>query len=707
MTTSSLRFALASLAFVSLGVGASAAKPKNGVNTANTASSMEKAVKPTLIPSLPSTTWHTWSDDKGNRVEAELLSLDGEHVMVRTKEGQSYRLNLTRLVPSDRDYAQKAQRLLPGIEMPAAKAAATIDQFVLNGLNKVSLKPNPPLPEEQFVRRVYLDVAGRIPTAKEVFDYARDQSADKRAKLIDSLLSSEGYNSQLFNWLADLLRLADNYGKGVKSYVYQEWIKEQIASNRHWDSIVYEMMTAEGRISNNGPVGYLLRDRGMPLDNLSNTLTTFLGANVACAQCHDHPSANWTERNFYEMAAYFGATEQGFSKKPPFKFLTKAGIDKRLAISIMAPNAAKVETLDKITTVFPEDYKYDDAKPGDRVHPKLITWEKGDEKSEAYIGASTDKPAELREHFAVWLTHPDNPRFALSIANRIWKKLFGLAVQEPVTDLDDLKQASNPELLQHLASEMKRVHFDLREFQRILLNTAAYQAQASPTPNLENGPYLFPGPVLRRMTGEQTWDSILTLAVGTELDKFKLQRAGEVRRFDIPDSQISVPTVLAKIEELKASAGKGKKMGGKRGKNADPGLEEIESNPPPKLENLTLARASELTQPSKESHFLRNFGQSDRQIAESNSTEGGVPQILMMMNGEVQKVLTSPQSTVLRETMKLSSQADQIRFLYLSFLGRLPSPSDLAITQNMLASGLTPRDLVWVFLNTREFLFIQ
>jgi hypothetical protein len=125
------------------------------------------------------------------------------------------------------------------------------------------------------------------------------------------------------------------------------------------------------------------------------------------------------------------------------------------------------------------------------------------------------------------------------------------------------------------------------------------------------------------------------------------------------------------------------------------------------LENLTLARASELTQPSKESHFLRNFGQSDRQIADSNSTEGGVPQILMMMNGEAQKVLTSPKSTVLKETMKLSSPADQIRFLYLSFLGRLPSASDQVITQKMLASGLTPRDLVWVFLNTREFIFIQ
>ncbi|MEI6715452.1 MAG: DUF1549 domain-containing protein [Verrucomicrobiota bacterium] len=655
--------------------------------------------RPELKTTLPQSAWHVWSDAKGNTVEAELLNLDGDHVVVRTKEGQSYRLNLTRLVTADREFAEKAERLLPVQEVPVAEAAGKVDALVQKGLKAAGQTLNPRLAEELWVRRLYLDVAGRIPTAAELISYASDKAPDKRSKLIDSLLNSDGYKSQLYDWFSDMLRLKDDYGKGVKSFVYQEWLKDQIAANRHWDSIVYELMTAEGRISDNGPVGYLLRDRGMPLDNLSNTLTTFLGANVACAQCHDHPLANWTERNFYEMAAFFGATEQGFGKGG----LGKVIGDKKLGIALGAPNGARVETLPKVTTTFPKDYKYDDAKPGQPVQPRLITWNKDDEKSPAYLGAQTNKPEELRERFAVWLTHPDNPRFAAAIANRVWKKLFGLAVQEPITDLDDPKLAFNPELLAYLTAEMKRVHFDLREFQRILLNTAAYQAKASVSPNLEAGPYLFPGPVLRRMSGEQAWDSLLTLAVGPEVDQYKLHRADEVRKLDLGSNHPTDAAVLAKVAELKGGAGK--KGRGKVAKASEE--EEFEGNPPPKLEGLTLARASELPQPTKESHFLRNFGQSDRQIADTNSTEGGVPQVLMVMNGDVQKVITSPSSLVLKMANQLPSKDEQIRHMYLSFLGRLPSAADMTSVRRMLEKELTIKDLAWVFLNTREFIFIQ
>ncbi len=144
------------------------------------------------------------------------------------------------------------------------------------------------------------------------------------------------------------------------------------------------------------------------------------------------------------------------------------------------------------------------------------------------------KPEALRKTFADWLTSANNPRFATAIANRTWQRIFGLAVQEPVTDIDDLSKGANPPLLAHLTDEMKRVNFDLREFQRIVFNTQAYQRQASVTPDLGKGPYLFPGPLLRRMTAEQAWDSVLTLVVGPELDKFKLRRADEITRMNIP-----------------------------------------------------------------------------------------------------------------------------------------------------------------------------
>jgi hypothetical protein len=656
-----------------------------------------------LKPSLPSDPWHTWSDSEGRTVRGELLYIDGNHVGIKAESGQTYRLNLTKLVPADREFAEKAARLLPGPSVPAATAAARIDALVNAGLEKNGQKRNPPLAEDQLVRRLYLDVAGRIPTAVELLGYLNDKAPDKRSRLIDKLLASEGFNSQWFDWLGDMLRLKDDYGKGVKSYVYQEWIKEQIAANRHWDALVYDLMTAEGRITNTGPVGYLLRDRGMPLDNLSNTLTTFLGANVACAQCHDHPMASWTQRNFYEMAAFFGATEQGFSRQDARKAARTLDIDKRLAQRILFPNYAQVDTLPANKLTFPKDYQYDDAKPGGEVHPKLISWSKTDEKNPAYAGAGSGAPSQWRDQFAVWLTHPDNPRFAAAIANRIWKKFFGLGVQEPITDLDNLNEAVNPDLLQHLAAEMKRVHFDLREFQRIILHTHCYQAQCSPTPKPDAGPYQFPGPILRRMRAEQTWDSVLTLVVGEGLDQFKLRRADQVRKLDLDTDHITKDAILAKAKMLESGA----KRAGKKASEAQITESQFDGNPPPRMEGLLLARASELPQPSKESHFLRNFGQSDREIADSDSLEGGVPQVLMLMNGEVQKVLANPNAMVLREASKSRDPAWQVRFLYVSFLGRLPSPEEARATGEMLAQGLSIKDLSWVLLNTREFLFVQ
>ncbi len=649
----------------------------------------------TLRKSLPATPWRTWTSHEISQKEAELVSYAAGAIEIREQNGRTTTVRLESLTPEDREFAQKANRLLPGAFVPPSEAAAQIDALVKAGLDKAGLKLNSPTAEEQFVRRIYLDVAGRIPTATEMQVYLRDESPSKRARLIDDLLHSAGYNSQMFNWLGDMLRLKDDFGKGVLSFVYQEWIKERLEANTHWDTFVYELLTAEGRISSTGPVGYLLRDRGMPLDNLSNTLTTFLGANVACAQCHDHPMAEWTQRNFFEMAAFFGATAQINDNKAPIK-ISRGILDKKMARLILSPNMAKVDTLPENRMTFPTDYAYKDAAPGETVHPHWISWTK-DQTSAGpdFPGGIAEDPEKMRDQFAVWLTNPENPRFARAIANRIWKKLFGLGVQEPISDLDDPNQASNPALLKHLADEMKRVHFDLREFQRIVLNTAAYQAQASVTPDLEAGPYMFPGPVLRRMSAEQAWDSILTLSIGTDLDSYKLSRADSVRKMDIPEDPPSPAAMRAKAEMLEKE------------KTRRSERDIYTGGTPPRSGKLTLARASEIQQPARDAHFLRNFGQSDRMIADSNSVEGGVTQALLMMNGDVQNIVMGNKSALMQGAMANSDPRKQIGHLYLSFLGRNPSDAELSFMQQQLAKDFSIGDLAWAFLNTREFIFVQ
>ncbi len=648
--------------------------------------------------------WRSWSDAEGRKLEAEYRGLNGDQLEVRARDGKTYKLSLSKLVAADREYALKLQKQLPP---PLHEAAARIDALVLEGLTKAGKKPNPPLGDEQFVRRVYLDLAGRIPTATEASAFLTDKREGKRERLVDALLEGPGYNSQMFNWLADMLRIMDDYGKGVRTYLYEEWVKEQLTLNRPWDRFVRDLMTAEGRLSDTGQVGYLLRDRGMPLDNLSNTLTTFLGANVACAQCHNHPLAPWTEKDFYGMAAFFGATDTTYVKATGMakRMAKTTDVDKGTLLRILAPNLAEVETIGSVTTKLPEDYKYSDGKPGDAVAPSLIAWGEKDRENGAYQGIKTDSPALLRQQFAKWMTHPENPRFATAISNRLWKKLFGLGVQEPVTDLDDLTKASNPELLAGLSDLMRRVRFDLKEFQRVLVNTQAYQRQASVTPDPSKGPYLFPGPVLRRMSAEQTWDSVLALVVGNAVDGFRLQRADWVREVDL-EGAVTQEAVVAKAREL--SEGTTGKRKGRQGRKGDTSVEsDYGDYPPPKVDGLILARASELQQPSKEAHFLRMFGQSDRQVADSNSVEGGIPQVLMLMNGDVQKVISGERSQVLKDAAKEKTPEKQIESFYFSFLGRRPSILEREYARKLLGSGLKLSDLAWVMFNTREFMFIQ
>ncbi len=591
--------------------------------------------------------------------------------------------------------------------LKVADAAAKIDALVLERLGEAKQKPNALTSDEQFLRRVYLDAAGRIPTRDEVTDFLSNSAPDKRAQIIDALLLSQDYRSQSFNWLADMLRVKDRINKGGPTFTYQEWLKERITKNSPWNETVYKMMTAEGRLITNGAAGYLLRDPGMPLDNLSGTLTTFLGANVACAQCHDHPLAPWTQKQFYEMAAFFGDVDtsvvkgNGIAKRIIKQSDSFDEKDKKMLVALATVNASAVKIVPRKKLAFPKDYKYDNAKPGELVHPALFTWDESDKKSAAY-NVDTNDPDKRRQAFATWLTNPDNPRFAVAIANRLWQKNFGLAVQEPISDLDDLNKASNPQLLVHLGAEMKRLNFDLREFQRVLFNSKTYQRQANITPDLSKGPYLFPGPLLRRMTAEQAWDSVLTLAAGSGLNYYQLKRVEALQPLVIAGDELSLKMIEDKAKSLKPQDLKG------LGPNAL-NYETIDGKkaPPPRFVGMILARASELEQPSKESHFLRMFGESDREIADDSSREGGIPQVLMLMNGDVQRVIGNSDALALKSAALQPTKERQIESLYLSFLGRMPNASEKTKVLNALTQGLELPELTWVLFNTREFIFVQ
>ncbi len=682
---------------------------KKGKNRADEPSQRAELPEPTSPKA--SSSLHTWTASSGEKLDAKFKALENGIVTVETKDKRLARFPLSRLSTSDQAFAQAckiAQPNAPFSQSVINSAAARLDESINLALKTSNTPPNRDIPDSLFMRRIYLDTIGRIPTEEEAQAFLNDSSPNKRSNLINALLNSPGYTMHMYNWLADMLRVKDDYGKGSRAYLYQDWLKDQIAMNVPWNALVRDMLTADGKLYENGAAGFLLRDAQMPLDGVSNLLTTFLGANVSCAQCHDHPFADWSQRDFYNMSAYFGATdgyhEDVFRKtRRLLKSEEIAAMGKNMVFQSLSANALNLVDLPNNRLKFPEDYKYKDAKPGELTVPSLIRWADTKENNPAY-NLQSQSSAQLRDQFADWMTHPENPRFATAIANRLWKKVFGVAVQEPVSDIDDPSLASNPELLAQLTTYMKQAKFDLREFQRILFHTAAYQRQASQTPENPKE-YRFPGPVVRRMSAEQAWDSIVTLVSGDSADHLLLRRGDDLQKTVIADDQINAESVKKLVEKMQEN---GAMMGGGGGKKAGGGMRIAsfyEGGKPEFRSGLLLARASEIQQPAPENHFLRLFGQSDRMVSDTNTSDGSVPQMLQLMNGPVQDIVTKS-SLAIRSANQQTDPTAQITSLYISFLSRKPTTDETTKALAALKQGLSTADLAWVLLNTREFLFL-
>ena len=246
--------------------------------------------------------------------------------------------------------------------------------------------------------------------------------------------------------------------------------------------------------------------------------------------------------------------------------------------------------------------------------------------------------------------------------------------------------------------------FDLREFQRVIYYSRAYQAQANVTPVIGDiDKYPFHGPVLRRMTAEQAWDSILTLVVGPQIDATKIDRSHQVTRFDIPYDRMTIEALDQAVTQMHKQGYMKKVKIRKSFPDAD-----LASGPkPPPYKNGHLLRASEMIQPSRDSHFLRMFGQSSRALADDGSLEGSIPQTLMLMNGTFQGLIAEQGSELMKGVNSKAGWAEKIEELYMGFYSRKPMPEETTRILQTLKDGASVGSLTWVLFNTPEFLFIQ
>lgn len=677
----------------------------------------------------------TWTDAQNRQLQAEYLGRQAQTVYLKTLDGKVHALPLNRLSAEDIRRVEKLPEQPPGggalalPPWPPGQSAERIDRVIEGHLAAKKIKPNPALTDEQFLRRAYLDITGRIPKLEETRAFLEDKARDKRAALIDRLLASPGHHSHLFNHFANLLRLKTRVSEYISGASYIRWVKQCVAENKPYDRMVREMVTASGMYQRNPAAGFLMRDAGMPLDNLSLMAQYFLGTDLSCAQCHDHPFDTWTQRQFYHLAAFMGSTRtlphsevlkaecQAAGKplvngdeiiKAAFEHREYDGVVESAMRRFMHAAQHRVGDDPKLVLKLPHDYAYSDGKPGDVVEPKVI------------FGTMPDlaKFDSKREAFAHWMTADDNPRFAVTIANRMWARAFGRGVVEPLHDLNDLSASNVPGLIEVLGEEMKRVKYDLRQFEAILYRTRAWQREASTVSPPMGEPYAFPGPLLRRLSSAQIWDSILTLVV-EDPDYFNGKR-------DYTEWEKTFgfdrPTVTGKSfgEQYAKSEALSQRDGGAFGWPRD--SEEVrpggKSGSPLwfdercgawRLYGDVLIRASEHTQPASGGHLLSILGQSDRNLSGSDSTVGSVPIALALMNGRGSQVITKAGSRILDAVEKFQADGPKVDTVFLSILSRLPTADERSIAYKTIRRGGKAgyEDVVWALINTREFLFVQ
>jgi hypothetical protein len=652
---------------------------------------------------------------------------------------------------------------------------------------------------------------------------------------------------------------------------------------------------------------------------MANTVRIFLGTRIECAQCHNHPFDKWSQMQFYKMAAftygvetqdYYGDTmnevrdilreqedtvrasfqEPQRPRRPQIKgkmskeertqlekdyARQEAEYKKKMAVVTQQRNEARdkirkeqrnyqeaitdVRNTMRYTSVssrerkptLPHDYQYSDAKPKSAVLPGTML---GHE--------AITKPGETPlEAYARWMTSPENPRFTTVIANRLWKRAFGLALIEPLDELMDTTVPMIPDLQKHLEKLVINLNYDMKAVLRVLYNTKTYQAQVTRTEYSPGTIYHFTGPLLRRMSAEQMWDSFVTLinpspdmvnqanrdameqrilqakkiADGVEMlspeealaglkkaaevysknrertevkqklyiearteykaeaDKADMLPEGpakeaamarvadlkkkyegyrsEVNRIQNEGRQVTYAEVIttgqkklyakvtgkdtgnvlvaatgdsAAAPSMMMNAGETMMMssGARTEKVMIPGYDRPELSKEEKqalTEKLHAAyaeeadyfgikdekqrrayiktresvsrntlRAAELESPAPRGHYLREFGQSDRETIENANNDASVPQALAMMNGSLMPQITNSFSQLMLTINKAAYPDDKVEAAYMTVLSRKPTASEKAVWLKAQDSGLSSmEDLVFSLLNTQQFIFIQ
>lgn len=345
-----------------------------------------------------------------------------------------------------------------------------IDSLVHAKLEKMGMPPSGMVDNATFLRRVTLDLTGRLPTLDELSAFEESNAPDKRSHVIDQLLNSKDYADFFASKWSALLRNkrnreTDKHG----NFAFHRWMSDALFRNRPFDEFVSAILTARGEIRTNPAVAWY-REVNETTEMLEDTAQLFLGTRIQCAQCHHHPFERWSQKDYYQFSAFFSTVK----KRPGL-----------------------VPGEDQIFHHFSQA-SATNKKSGEKVLPAPLG------------GQTINVPPEEdpREYLAGWIRQPENPYFARTLVNRYWKHFFGVGLVEPEDDVRATNPATNPELLDALAESFVQSGYDLKQLIRTLCHSSTYQLSSIPNPDNLSDRQHFSRFYPKRLQAEVLMDSI-------------------------------------------------------------------------------------------------------------------------------------------------------------------------------------------------------
>ena len=355
------------------------------------------------------------------------------------------------------------------VARPPVEPANFIDELVEAKLDKLNVPRSRPSTDAEFIRRVYLDTIGILPTAEETRRFLADPSDGRRERLVDELLRRPEYAEFWAIKWGDLFANSVLTSSDGTAYL-QDWLRRAFDENMPYDKFVTRILTSTGSTWEVGAVNFFSRS----IEDVTTLATqAFLGVGIECARCHDHPSAKWTREDFLSMAAFFSQMAGKGRRPPPVESIRYIEYDK--------------------------EFRHPETKQV--VRPRFL------DGLEPLIRPLEDRRAVL----ARWMTSKDNPWFARATVNRFWNQFMGRPLVDPVDDFRSSNPATNEGLLNRLAEEFAEHGYDLHHLIRTIVNSNTYQLSSIPEPGNRSDDINYSRYYLKRLTAEQLIDSIVQI----------------------------------------------------------------------------------------------------------------------------------------------------------------------------------------------------